>query len=242
MFSKEIKSFIQKHNYPSFKPKAVFFDMDGVLFNSMKNHAKAWVQAMEEAGFSFSEKEAYMNEGQTGFATINKTFIRDRGREATEKEQKDIYQRKSVFFESYGKVEKMPYVYELLEKIKNESLQLFVVTGSAQPTLINSIFENFPGIFHQNNTVTAFDVKNGKPDPEPYLKALEKSGVAAWEALIVENAPLGIKAGSNANIFTIAVNTGPLDKEILEEAGADLIFDNMQDLYRKWDAVFVPEI
>ena len=57
--------------------------------------------------------------------------------------------------------------------------------------------------------VTAFDVKYGKPHPEPYLMGLEKAGVHANEAFVVENAPMGVEAGVAAGIFTIAVNTGP---------------------------------
>ncbi|MDR0371184.1 MAG: HAD-IA family hydrolase [Prevotellaceae bacterium] len=235
MFKKEITSFVRTRNYPSFCPKAVFFDMDGVLFDSMKFHSRAWVEAMSEAGFTFSSEEAYMNEGQTGFATINKVFLRDKKRESTREEREAIYKRKAAFFESYGAIQKMPYAQALLEKIKNEGLQLFVVTGSAQPALINSVYDNFPDIFEQNHVITALDVKNGKPDPEPYLKALEKSGVKHWEAVIVENAPLGVQAGFSSGIFTIGVNTGPLDKQTLIEAGANLLFDSMCDLYRQWD-------
>ena len=56
--------------------------------------------------------------------------------------------------------------------------------------------------------VTAFDVKHGKPHPEPYLMALEKGGFNVNEAIVIENAPLGVQAGIAAGIFTIAVNTG----------------------------------
>lgn len=59
--------------------------------------------------------------------------------------------------------------------------------------------------------MTAFDVKLGKPHPEPYLMGLEKAGVKSHEAFVVENAPMGVRAGVAAGIFTIAVNTGPLD-------------------------------
>ena len=83
--------------------------------------------------------------------------------------------------------------------------------------------------------VTAFDVKLGKPHPEPYLMGLEKAGVKPYEALVVENAPMGIQAGVAAGIFTIAVNTGPLDDRILLDAGADLLYPDMTALAKDWD-------
>ena len=77
-----------------------------------------------------------------------------------------------------------------------------VVTGSGQLSLLDKLNHNFPGIFKQELMVTAFDVKYGKPNPEPYLMALQKAGIQANEAIVVENAPLGVHAGVAAEIFT----------------------------------------
>ena len=69
------ESYLERNNFTEMSPKAVFFDMDGVLFDSMPHHSVAWVKAMNESGLEFSEHEAYMNEGQTGTATINSVFV-----------------------------------------------------------------------------------------------------------------------------------------------------------------------
>ena len=87
----------------------------------------------------------------------------------------------------------------------------------------------------RDHMVTAFDVKYGKPHPEPYLMGLEKAGVQANEAIVVENAPIGVQAGTAAGIFTVAVNTGPLDRQVLLDAGADLLFPSMQALCDDWE-------
>ena len=87
--------------------------------------------------------------------------------------------------------------------------------------------------------VTAFDVKYGKPHPEPYLMALKKGDLKADEAVVIENAPLGVEAGHKAGIFTIAVNTGPLDGQVLLDAGADLLFPSMQALCDSWDTILL---
>ena len=57
------------------------------------------------------------------------------------------------------------------------------------------------------------------------------------EAIVIENAPLGVEAGHKAGIFTIAVNTGPLNGEILLNAGADLLFPSMQSLCESWERI-----
>jgi len=235
MLSKEIEKFIRDKQYPVFNPKAIFFDMDGVLFDSMKNHASAWVDALRKSGLPFTEKEAYMNEGRTGASTIDGVFNEIYGRPATENEKQKIYKLKSVFFESAGITERMPFALELLNKIKSQGFEIFVVTGSGQASLIDNLDENFPGIFQKNKMVTAFDVKFGKPHPEPYLKALKKSGLQPWEVIVIENAPLGVESSTSAGLFTIAINTGPLNPEILKENGANLVLDGMKELFEQWD-------
>lgn len=62
-----------------------------------------------------------------------------------------------------------------------------------------------------------------------------KGGLKPNEAIVIENAPLGVEAGHKAGIFTIAVNTGPLNGEILLNAGADLLFPSMQSLCESWE-------
>lgn len=95
--------------------------------------------------------------------------------------------------------------------------------------------EPFPGLFNEQHIVTSFNVKRGKPYPDPYLLALERGGFTPREAIVVENAPLGVKAGVAAGMFTIAANTGPLNNKVLIEAGADLVFPSVQALCDEWD-------
>ena len=235
MFEQAIQNYLKEKGYSKINLKAVLFDMDGVLFDSMKNHAKAWNKAMSMYGMNLSEEEAYMHEGRTGASTINIVCMRERGCNADEEEIKKIYQTKSDIFNTLPKADPMPGAYTLLRNIKESGLQPVLVTGSGQLSLIDNLNHHFPGIFQKEFMVTAFDVKYGKPNPEPYLMGLKKAGIAPNEAVVVENAPLGVKAGVAAGIFTIAVNTGPLPDSALLDEGANLLFGSMQELSEKWD-------
>ena len=235
MFEQAIQNYLKEKGYSKINLKAVLFDMDGVLFDSMKNHAKAWNKAMSMYGMNLSEEEAYMHEGRTGASTINIVCMRERGCNADEEEIKKIYQTKSDIFNTLPKAEPMPGAYTLLRNIKESGLQPVLVTGSGQLSLIDNLNHHFPGIFQKEFMVTAFDVKYGKPNPEPYLMGLKKAGIAPNEAVVVENAPLGVKAGVAAGIFTIAVNTGPLPDSALLDEGANLLFGSVQELSEKWD-------
>ena len=203
--------------------KAVLFDMDGVLYDSMPNHAKAWSTAVTEFGLSMSPHEAYLHEGRTGHGTINILAQRHWGRNATTEEIERIYAAKSALFNTCPEPQPMPGAAQLLQSIRSLGLTIVLVTGSAQHSLLTRLAHDFPGIFSAERMVTAFDVKHGKPHPEPYLMGLEKAGVSASEAVVIENAPLGVEAAHAAGIYTIAVNTGPLSPKVLLDAGADIV-------------------
>lgn len=221
--------------------KAVLFDMDGVLFDSMKNHAEAWAHAMKQHGLSMTRKEVYMNEGRTGEGTIDIFTQRDWGRDATEQEILAIYKTKSDIFNTLPTVLPMQGAAEVLDNVRKRGLMRILVTGSGQVSLLERLENAYPGHFKEELMVTAFDVKHGKPYPEPYLMGLEKAGRAlglttplpASQAVVVENAPLGIQAAKAAGIFCIAVNTGPLEDQILYDAGADIVLPGMAELAEK---------
>ena len=228
---------MKKHGFEATRLKAVLFDMDGVLFDSMPNHAYSWSHAMTQFGLHITPEEAYMHEGRTGAGTIDILARRCWGREATEEEKQKIYKAKSDLFSQCPEAKKMPGAQELLEKVKAAACARIVVTGSGQLSLLDRLDHNFPDIFCRELMVTSFDVKYGKPNPEPYLMGLQKGHIEPWEGIVVENAPLGIQAASAARIFTIAVNTGPLPDHVLLDAGADLLFPSMQALCDNWEDI-----
>lgn len=83
MFEVAISRYLKHHGHSDIRLKAVLFDMDGVLFNSMPYHADAWHKVMERRGLHLSREEAYMHEGRTGAATINIVYQRQYGQDAT---------------------------------------------------------------------------------------------------------------------------------------------------------------
>lgn len=223
----------QEHHFP--RLRAVLFDMDGVLYDSMPSHAKAWHRAMAHFGYDLPEQEAYMHEGRTGASTINIVSRRQRGVEESEERIQEIYSVKSAYFNEYPPAQPMPGALELLRKMQAQGLKILIVTGSGQASLLDRLNHHYPGIFCRELMVTAFDVKHGKPDPEPYLMGLQKGELRADECVVVENAPLGVRAAKAAGIFTIAVNTGPLPDAALLDEGADMLFPSMQALCDAWE-------
>lgn len=218
-----------KSHFPS-KVTTALIDMDGVLYDSMKYHTLAWQKMMQEAGIPCTRDEFYLYEGMTGKATINLLFQRAFGHDCPEEEATRLYAIKSNYFLQLGKREPMPGADAMLQALMNNDIKRVLVTGSAQSSLLSHLNIDYPGAFADNLRVTARDVKHGKPDPEPYLMALKKAGTPTNEAIVIENAPLGVRAGKAAGCFTIAVTTGPIPRKEFEKENADLIFDSMQEL------------
>ena len=237
-YIKAIENYKQLHNHDVMQLRAVLFDMDGVLFDSMPYHAEAWSQVMTEAGYNFSKEDVYMNEGRTGADTINTASLAQFGRLATQEQIDALCKAKCEVFDTYPPTPRMQGALELVQKVKDCGLTPMIVTGSGTPTLLDRIQSNFPGLFDANHIVSSFNVKRGKPYPDPYLLALEKGGFKANEAIVVENAPLGVTAGVAAGLFTIAANTGPLKDNVLSDAGASLVFPSMQALCDEWDKIY----
>ena len=79
-------------------PKAVLFDMDGVLYDSMRFHACAWKEVTSRYHIIASEEDFYLHEGRTGASIINVLIQRTFGREATEEEKVHLYEEKAALF------------------------------------------------------------------------------------------------------------------------------------------------
>lgn len=214
--------------------KAALIDMDGVLYDSMPFHAASWHQLFTELGVARSNPdEYYLYEGMRGADTIGMILKRELNLDTTEEQRNDIYAHKADLFRRCGEAPMMPGASDMLKALKDKGLLTVLVTGSAQRSLIDNLERDYPGYFPRERMVTALDVKNGKPHPEPYLRGLEKAGVDASRAIVIENAPLGVRAGKAAGCFTIAVTTGPIPREAFEKEGADLIFPDMKT-FAQW--------
>ncbi len=202
--------------------------MDGVLYDSMPNHEYSWTRAFAAEGMAFAPEEAYANEGRTAKGTINLVFNRELGRDATEEEVERIYAYKTELMHRCKQPDILPGMQELLRLLPTRGVRVYVVTGSRQPSLVGKLHDAF-GIT-QETLVSGADVKRGKPDAEPYLMALERTGFSREECLVVENAPLGVLSGKGAGLCVWAVNTGKLPDSALLGVGADRLFHGTEEL------------
>lgn len=224
-----VARYLQRTGFDRFTPKAALIDMDGTLYDSMGNHTAAWRRMMLEQGVDVPQDEFYLYEGMTGSETINMLFKRELNREATPQERKELYRLKTEYFNELPKVKPVEGAAKMLRTLIDAGITRVLVTGSGQPSTIERLDREFPGAFPQGMKITSHDVTRCKPDPQPYEKGMEKAGASPWESIVIENAPLGVKAGAAAGAFTVGVTTGPIPAAEMAAAGADIIFPSMEE-------------
>lgn len=224
---------MRRHNCNAMSCRAALIDMDGVLYDSMPNHAEAWYRTIAPLGIECSREEFFLLEGSTRTRTINLLFNRAYGHDAPEEVSLELYREKVRQFRLLEQVGRMPGADVVIGQLLERKVRTVLVTGSSQGTLLECLDDDYPGAFHMPYRITGEDVEHGKPSAEPYLMGLQRAGVEAREAIVIENAPLGVMAGVAAGVFTVAVNTGPIPPQALYDAGANIVFDSMHDFAKQ---------
>lgn len=199
--------------------RAVLFDFDGVIGNTMDDNYRAWRAAFAEHGIEIDKQEYFRMEGATTRAVAEFFLHKHRGdlglvdRIVKSKEHHYLENHR---FSLYQGIE------SLVEALKEKSFQLGVVSGASKQRIsclgIEYLLENF------NVVVTGDDIQAGKPDPEPFLTAARRLGIPAGECVVVENAPYGIVSAKRAGMYCIAV-CSTLDASQL--VGADEIVEDL---------------
>lgn len=217
-------------NADRMKIRAALIDMDGTLYDSMGYHSIAWQSVMRDLGVDTDRDEYFLYEGMTGKAILNLLLNKYFNRDVTDDEAVELYARKAGYFNKMPEVKPMPGAKQLLAHLTACGVKCVLVTGSGQRSLIERLQRDFPGIFSREKMITSAEVVHGKPDPEPYLKAMALAGVEPHESIVIENAPLGVRSGARSGAFTIGLTTGPIPAETLAAEGADIVLPSMMAL------------
>src|ERR1700676_4212458 len=195
--------------------RGLLFDLDGVLVDSTPAVARAWAGWAREHGFDEPDEVVKKAHGRPSISTIRELLPRaDHAAEDREMERREIADTEGVI--------PLPGAMELLQALP---LERWAIVTSCTRALAH-VRIAAAGLPKPKHLVTATDVKNGKPDPEPYLKGAQILGVPAADCLVVEDAPAGIRAGKAAGARVLALRTTAGDAE-LTESGATWIIDNL---------------
>jgi sugar-phosphatase len=197
--------------------KALLFDLDGVLVDSTPAVARVWQGWAVEHGFD-PEKVVHLAHGRPSRITIRDLLPNA----DVELEDREVERRE---IEDLDGVVLLPGAGELLKSLPADR---WTIATSCTRKLAE-VRLRAAGLPVPKTMVTSSEVKIGKPDPEPYLKAAAKLGFAASECIVVEDAAAGVRAGTAAGARVIAFLTTMI-RSSLEEAGADWIVRDCSDI------------
>ena len=206
------------------KPKAILFDMDGVIVDSMPYHFLAWYEALRPYGVRVSCFEVYSREGERWDKSLS-DFLRMGGIKPTPAIMEEVFSLRQKLFGKYFKRFIFKGAEDFLLCLAHKGYRLGLVTGTPEAQVSGILPASVRKLF--DCVVTGDTVRHGKPHPEPYLKAARLMGLRVHECLVVENAPYGIESARAAGMFCIAITTS-LPRGYLSRA--DLIVDNLEDI------------
>ena len=196
--------------------------MDGVLVDSMPDHADAWKEVLAEQGIHIERQDIYNIEGSNHVGVI--TLMFQKAGRIPPTDFTELARKKREVFERINNVKAFDGLSETLVALKDR-YRFGVVSGSDREIVTELLDRFYPGIF--DAVVSGNDVTNGKPSPEPYLKALGMLGVRNDECIVIENAPMGVESAKKAGIYCVAIPTYVKSQRL---EGADIVLENHERL------------
>ena len=193
--------------------KAVIFDLDGSLVDSMWMWRDIDIEFLEERGMTLPDDFQYKIEGMSFTETA--AYSKERfGLSESVEELKAIWNRMAI--DKYSnEVDFKPGAQRFLQYCKDNEIRLGIATSNSRE-LVSAVSEALHLSDYIDVIVTSCEVKKGKPAPDVYLAAAERLRVAPKDCLVFEDVPAGILAGKNANMTVCAVED-EFSAELAEE-------------------------
>src|ERR1700712_107113 len=208
----------------------VLFDIDGTLVDTNYFQAVAWFRAFKQNGHQVAMVDVHRRIGLGSGQLIDELAPdRDTSRD-------DVLQAAHAEYYSgfFGLMTATAGAQDLLRAIRDRGAEVVLATSASPDEL--AALRNALDVEDALATVTsAADVENAKPQPDILEAALQQTGTDPQHAVMVGDTVWDVEAAKKAGVRFIAVLTGGISRQALEEAGADAIYDDAQDLLKNLD-------
>ena len=208
--------------------KAIIFDLDGTLVDSVEYHAEAWVKAFKEYGYDFSHETLSQQIGKGSEFIVGELL----SSEEAEKLHSDIAQYRKKYYQDnlLEKVQPFPKVKELFEAIKADGIRIVLASSAREETI-----EHYKQLLEIEDLIegatSTDEVEKSKPEPDIFRTALDKlDGVSADEAIVVGDSPYDAIAAKKIDLTTIGLLGGGFSEDTLKDAGCVAIYKDPADL------------
>lgn len=207
--------------------KAVLFDMDGTVLDTVGDLTDAINVSLEKFGFparSQEEVKSFLGKGPAHFVNCAVPEGTD------EKTRQQVLAFYEPYYDSHCQIKTAPYpgVMELLKTLKARNVKLAVISNKQEPAVKALAEQHFAGLL-ELAVGTSASIRC-KPDPSAVLAAMAELGVEKSETLYVGDMDVDLNTARNAGIDCVGVSWGFLGRKKLEALGAEHIVDNTEQL------------
>ncbi len=213
--------------------KAVIFDVDGTLIDSVEVHAKAWVWAFARHGHNIALEDLRAQIGK-GADQLMPEYLSP---EQMERYGKQLEEDRQMFFkdEYYHHLTAFPMVRELFERLVADGKKIVLASSAKADELEH--YEELANIKDLIGASTsADDAEKSKPHPDIFHAAMDRlEGIERDETIVVGDTPWDAEAAGKAGLRTIGLLCGGFDTEELKAAGCVAIYANPADLLAHLD-------
>ena len=212
--------------------KAVIFDVDGTLVDTVDLHTQAWVKAFKQEGYDLPYDELRQQIGK-GEEKIVADFLSP---EEVEKVGENITEFRKEFYQDKLISQARPFdrVRELFERLKQDDIKI-VLASSARTGSLDYYQEilNIKDLI--DGATSTQDVEESKPAPDVFVAALNKlKGVEASDVIVVGDSPYDAQAANKVDLRTVGVLCGGFSEESLKESGCIAIYKDPADILEKY--------
>lgn len=213
-------------------PKAVIFDVDGTLVDSVGQHAHSWQDALREFGHDL-DFETIRGQIGKGGDQLMPVFLSPE--ELDQKGESLEQHRAKIFKNNYlSQVTAFPGVRDLFQCLRQDGKQIALASSAKQDEL--EVYKRIADIADLIQTdTTSDDAEKSKPHPDIFEATLQRlRGVDRSSVVIVGDSPYDAQAADKAGIKTIGLLSGGFAEQDLREAGCVAIYNDPEDLLRNY--------
>jgi HAD superfamily hydrolase (TIGR01549 family) len=213
------------------------FDLDGTLVDSVYQHVLAWREALEAGGIHLAVWRIHRQIGMSGGLFVN-ALLRETGHTVSTQEAERLQQLHGEAFKRYAaQVRPLPGAEDLLAYLTTAGVPWAIATSGRLETASLSL--RLLGISDDVPIITRDLVRHAKPDPDLFLAAAERLGVAISDSVVVGDSIWDLLAARRARALGVGLLSGGYGREELERAGAYRVYNDPADLLRHLDEVGV---
>jgi HAD superfamily hydrolase (TIGR01509 family) len=208
--------------------RALIFDLDGTLVDTVYAHVFAWQRALDEAGLPIDGWKIHRRMGMSG-GLFTRAVAREVGRPLSAEETAAVQRRHAELFSSLLPARRpLPGAVELLAALREQGIAHGIATSGRRPEIDASL--EALGVGAETPVVERGDVQRAKPEPDLFLACAGQLGVASTECYVVGDAVWDLLAARRAGMLSVGLLSGGYGDDELTRAGAFRVYRDAAEL------------